>query len=140
MVFLLESSSLHDALESLSKKTQKRLASRVFTNHALSCYPNAVNKRKTVQFSLRNCFKSKRDLPAWHDVFNNSSSKHPSNEIISKPRSNYKTSRDEIKAILYQRDKVCLIYLNPLKNTVSTVHNLKELNSERKALKTKLFK
>ena len=144
MVFILGASSLHHALGSLSKKAQKRLASRVFTIPGLSCNPNAVNKRKTVQYLLKNCFKSKRDLIVWHDVVNNSLSEHRSNgnnPLTAQQLQNVLTTfRDRIKAVVYcKRQGVPDIFEN-LKNTVFTVHILKDLISKRKARDRKLLK
>ena len=79
MVFILEASSLHHAIETLPKNTRKRIAKRVFTVPGLSFNPNAVNKKKTIHFLLSNCFKSEKNFILWHGVLNNSLSKHSSN-------------------------------------------------------------
>ena len=80
MVLILGASSLHHAIETLPKNTRKRIKKRVFTVPGLSCNPTAVNKRKTIQFQLNKCFKREnKNVILWHDVLNNSLSKHSSN-------------------------------------------------------------
>ena len=103
--------------------------------------PNAV-KRRTVQYLLKNCFKSKRDLIVLHDEVNNSLSKHPSNgnkPLTAQQLQNVLTTfRDRIKAVVYcKRQGVPGIFENL--NTVFTVHILKDLTSKNKAGNRKLL-
>ena len=105
--------------------------------------PNTV-KRRTVQYLLKNCFKSKRDLIVWHNEVNNSLSKHPSNgndPLTAQQLQNVLTTfRDRIKAVVYcKRQGVPGIFEN-LKNTVFTVHILENLISKSKAGNRKLLK
>ena len=144
MVFILGASSLHHALESLSKKARKRLADRVFTLPGFSCNPNALNKRKTVQFLLNTCFKHKRELIIWQDVVNNSLSEHPSNSnnpLTPQQFINVLVGYgSRIKAVVYCKRQGVPDIFSSLKKTLLTVHILKDLISKRKARDRKLLK
>ena len=137
MVFILGASSLHHAIETLPKNTRKRIAKRVFTVPGLSCNPNAVNKRKTIQFLLNNCFKSEKNFILWHDVLNNSLSKHSSNRNrplscpeLLKVLSYY---QKRLRDVVYCRRKGVPDIFRTLKSTVFSLNVLIDFISKRKA-------
>ena len=79
MVFILAASSLHHAIKTAPQVTQNRYKRNVYALLGLSFNPNALKVRKTAQFQLSHFFHDKKRLIIWHDVVNNSLSRHRSN-------------------------------------------------------------
>ena len=81
MVFILAASSLHHALETLSPEQKEQIKEKTYTIPGLSLNPNTKNPKKVVQNLLSKDLKDKKDIVIWHDVLNNSISKHDSNNF-----------------------------------------------------------
>ena len=81
MVFILAASSLHHVLETLSPEQKDRFKDKTYTIPGLSLNPNTKNPKKVVQNLLSKDLKDKKDIVIWHDVLNNSISKHDSNNF-----------------------------------------------------------
>ena len=81
MVFILAASSLHHVLETLSPEQKDRFKDKTHTIPGLSLNPNTKNPKKVVQNLLSKDLKDKKDIVIWHDVLNNSISKHDSNNF-----------------------------------------------------------
>ena len=79
MVFILAASSLHHAIKTLPQAIQDHYKIGIYALPGLSFNPNAVKVRKTAQFQLSHFFRDKKRLVIWHDVVNNSLSRHRSN-------------------------------------------------------------
>ena len=79
MVFILAASSLHHAIKTLPQAIQDHFKKGVYALSGLSFSPNAMKVRKTAQFQLSHFFRDKKRLVIWHDVVNNSLSRHRSN-------------------------------------------------------------
>ena len=74
MVFVVAASSVHHALE-----IRKTYNEKIYSVPGLSLCPNTKNPRKIVQNLLSKDLAEKTDIVIWHDVLNNSISKHESN-------------------------------------------------------------
>ena len=83
MVFILAASSLHHALETLTDEEKTRYHDKVFSIPDLSLNKNTKNPKKIVQNLLANDLKGKENIVIWHDVLNNSISRHDSNNFCS---------------------------------------------------------
>ena len=79
MIFILGASSLHHALETLPPDEKNALKEKIYTIPGLSLNFRAKNPKKVVQNLLAENFSEKTDIVIWHDVLNNSLSKHKSN-------------------------------------------------------------
>ena len=81
MVFIIGASSLHHSVNTLPLTLQKRLDDTFKAVPGLSFNLNANNRQKTVQYHLSNSAKCmiEKNFIIWHDVINNSLSKHRSN-------------------------------------------------------------
>ena len=79
MVFILAASSLHHAIKTSLQALQDHYKKGIYALPGLSFNPNAVKVRKTAQFQLSHFFPDKKRLLLWHDVVNNSLSRHRSN-------------------------------------------------------------
>ena len=76
MVFILAASSLHHAIKTAPQVTQNRYKRNIYALPGLSFNPNALKVRKAAQFQLSHFFHDKKRLVIWHDVVNNSLSRH----------------------------------------------------------------
>ena len=90
MVFILAASSLSHALKKLHEKQQKRLKEYFLALPGASANPRAKHKRKTLQHLLHpqtGYYRNRTDIVVWHDLINNSLSKHPNNnnQPLKKP-------------------------------------------------------
>ena len=81
MVFIIAASSLHHSVNILPLNLQKHLDDTFKAVPGLSFNLNANNRQKTVQNLFSNSPKCmiEKNLLIWHDVINNSLSKHRSN-------------------------------------------------------------
>ena len=78
MVFIVAESSLHHALDTLP--VEKRLTYKeIFTIPGLSLNCHAEDPKKIVQNLLLHDFAEKTEVVIWHDMLDNSLSKHKSN-------------------------------------------------------------
>ena len=79
MVFILAASSVDHAFDTLNPENRKNYNEKVFSIPGLSLNHNTKNPRKIVQNLLSKVLTEKTDIIIWHDVLNNSISKHESN-------------------------------------------------------------
>ena len=83
MVFILAASSLDHALETLTLEEKARYTDKIFSIPGLSLNKNTKNPRKIVQNLLSKDLKDKTNIVIWHDVLNNSISRHHSNNFCA---------------------------------------------------------
>ena len=140
MVFIIAASSLHHSVNTLPLTLQKRLDDTFKAVPGLSFNLNANNPQKTVQYLLSNSPKCmiEKNFIIWHDVINNSLSKHRSNndnpltpESLIKILKEYK---NKISAIIYvHRQNTPNIYGRLVETGILTIKLTKHLKSKRKA-------
>ena len=76
MVFILAASSLHHSIKTATQVTQNRYKHNIYALPGSNFHPNPVKVRKTAQFQLSQFFRDKKCLEKWHQVVNNSLSRH----------------------------------------------------------------
>ena len=137
MVFILAASSLHHAIKTLPQALQDHYEKRIYALPDLSFNPNALKVRKTAQFQLSHFFRDKKRLVIWHDVVNNSLSRHRSNN--NKPLSPsqlievLEKYQERIEALVYcPREGTPDIYNQLNRSTLNTIHLVKDIVSRRK--------
>ena len=81
MVFILAASSLDHALETLTPEKREQYKEKIFSIPGLSLNKNTKNPKKIVQNLLSRDLKEKKNIVIWHDVLNNSISRHESNNF-----------------------------------------------------------
>ena len=128
MVFILAASSLHHVLETLSPEQKDRFKDKTYTIPGLSLNPNTKNPKKVVQNLLSKDLKDKKDIVIWHDVLNNSISKHDSNNFralsVFDLIETLKNLQDKLRALVYcQRNRTPYIF-DELK-VLQSDHNIK---------------
>ena len=128
MVFILAASSLHHAIETLTPDEKEHFKDKIYTIPGLSLNPNTKNPRKIVQNLLSKDLKDKKDIIIWHDVLNNSISKHDSNNFralsVLDLIETVKNLQDKLCALVYcQRNRTPYIF-EELK-VLQTDHNIK---------------
>ena len=105
MVFILAASSLHHAFETLTLEEKPRYKDKIYTIPGLSLNPHTENPRKIVQNLLAKDLKEKKDIVIWHDVLNNSISRHDSNnfQALTVPQliDELKGLQNKISALVY---------------------------------------
>ena len=140
MVFILAASSLDHALETLPSEKRDQYKEKIFSIPGLSLNPKTKNPQKIVQNLLSKDLKEKNEVVIWHDVLNNSISRHDSN--------NYQALTvlqliDELKAI---QDKLCALvycqryrtpYIFDALNELKTDHNIEVFNIVKDFISTK---
>ena len=67
MLFILDASSPHQAIQTASQVTQSCQKHNVYTLSGLSFNPNEVKVRKNALFQLSQFFHDKKRLVIWHD-------------------------------------------------------------------------
>ena len=147
MVFIIAASSLHHSVNTLPLTLQKRLDDTFKAVPGLSFSLNANNRQKTVQYLLSNSPKCmvERNFMIWHDVINNSLSKHRSNndnpltqESLIKNLEEYK---NKISAIIYvHRQNTPNIYGRLVETGILPINVTKQLISKRKASNKELIR
>ena len=147
MVFIIGASSLHHSVNTLPLTLQKRLDDTFKAVPDLSFNLNANNLQKTVQYLLSNCPKCmiEKNFIIWHDVINNSLSKHRSNndnphtpESLVRILEEYK---NKISAIIYvHRQNTPNIYGRLVETGILTIKVIKPLISKRKACNKELIR
>jgi hypothetical protein len=105
MVLILAASSLHHALETLTLDKKEPIESKLFSIPGLSLNKNTKNPKKIVQNLLVNDLKDKENIFIWHDVLNNSISRHESNNFRSLTVPELievlKSLQDKLSALVY---------------------------------------
>ena len=79
MVNILAASSVDHALDTLNRESRKNYREKIFSIRGLSVNHYLKNPKKIVQNMLSKGLVEKNDYVIWHDVLNNSVSKHESN-------------------------------------------------------------
>ena len=104
-----------------------------------------MKARKTAQFQLSHFFRDKKGLVIWHDVVNNSLSRHRSNN--NKPLTPsqliavLEDYQERIEAIVYcPREGTLDIYNQLKRSTLVTIHIVKDIVSRRKQKDPSLLK
>ena len=147
MVFTIAASSLHHSVNTLPLTLQKPLDDTFKAVPGLSFNLNANNRQKTVQYLLSNSPKCKIDknFIIWHDVINNSLSKHRSNndnpltpESLIKILKEYK---NKISAIIYvHRQNTPNFYGRLVEIGILTINVTEDLISKRKVSNKELIR
>ena len=147
MVFIIAASSLHHSINTLPLTLQKRLDDTFKAVPGLSFNLNANNRQKTVQYLLSNSPKCmiEKNFLFLHDVINNSSNKHRSNngnpltpESLIKILKEFK---NKISAIIYvHRQNTPNIYGRLVETGILTINVTKHLISKRKAINKELIR
>ena len=137
MVFILAASSLHHAINTLPQALQDHYKKGIHALPGLSFNPNAVKVQKTAQFQLSHFFRDKKRLVIWHDVVNNSLSRHRNNNNKPLTPSQLIAVLEEyqecIEAIVYcPREGTPDIYDQLKRSTLVTIHIVKDIVSKRK--------
>ena len=81
MVFIVAASSVDHALETLTPDNRKSYKEKIYSVPGLSLNVNTKNPKEIVQNLLSKELSDKTDIVIWHDVLNNSISKHESNNF-----------------------------------------------------------
>ena len=145
MVFILSASSLHHAIKTAPQVTQNCYKRNVYALPGLSFNPNALKFQKTPQFQLSHFFHDKKRLVIWHDVVNNSLSRHRSN--TDKPLTPsqlfavLEKYQERLEAIVYcPRERTPDIYNKLKRSSLVTIHIVKDIVSRRKQKDPSLLK
>ena len=105
MVFIVAASSVDHALDTLNPENRKLYNEKIFSIPGLSLNPNTKNPRKIVQNLLSKDFSEKTDIVIWHDVLNDSISKHESNNFrpltVSQLVDILKPFENKLRALVY---------------------------------------
>ena len=108
MVYIVGASSLKHAIENLFHREQRYLAKFVTAVSSLSLNPNISLERPPINLSHlleRGYLRQKTNLVIWHDVINNSLTKHKSNAYTGLEASQLATIlliyKERIAAIVY---------------------------------------
>ena len=149
MIFILAASSLHHAIETLTPDEKERYKDKIYFIPGLSLNPNTKNHRKIVQNLLAKDLKEKKDIVIWHDVLNNSISRHDSNNFqaltVSQLIDVLKGLHDKLSALVYcQRFRTPYIFdaLNVLKTdqNIEVFSIVKDFISSKKQKDPELLK
>ena len=104
MVFNVAASSVDHALDTLNPET-RNYNEKNYSVPGLSLDPNTKNPQKIVQNLLSKDLSEKTDIVIWHDVLNNSISKHESNNFrpltVSQLLDLLKTFENKLKALVH---------------------------------------
>ena len=123
MVFIVAASSVDHALYTLNPENRKTYNEKIFSIPGLSLNPNTKNPKKLVQNLLSKDLSDKTDIVIWHDVLNNSISKHESNNFrpLTVPQlvEILKSIENKLRALVY-----CHRFRTP-----NICENLKELEN-----------
>ena len=108
MVYIVGASSLKHAIENLPPREKRVVAKFVTAVSSLSLNPNTSAKRPLISLSHlleRGYLRQKTNLVIWHDVINNSLTKHKSNSYTGLKGSQFAsislTYKEQIAAIVY---------------------------------------
>ena len=105
LIFIIAASSLHQALETLTPEEKEQYKDKPNTIPGLSLNLNTKNPRKIVQNLLSKDLKDENRIVIWHDVLNNSISRHGSNNFralsVSELIEILKSFQDRLSALVY---------------------------------------
>ena len=131
MVFIIAASSLDHALETLTPEKREQYKEKIFSIRGLSLNPHTKNPKKIVQNLFSKDLKDKNNVVIWHDVINNSISRHDSNNF------NALSVPDLIDVLISLQDKLSsLVYCHRFRtpyifdalNVLETDYNIKVFN------------
>ena len=107
MAWVVAASSLFHSLNTLRPAEKAELDELVYTESGLSLNPHTVRKRQNLQTLLEEHPLVDKEIILWHDVLNNSLSKHRTNANTLYPLddliSYLQSKRHRFKAIIYCR-------------------------------------
>ena len=105
-MIVVGASSLRRTLDYLPYDLRVKYRRFTFAKSGLSLNPNNVSKLKKLQWLLRNGSLKSREIILWHDVTNNSITKHPKNF-------NTKCSPEQLTEIItnFQHQIAAIIYI-----------------------------
>ena len=83
MVSIWAASSLHHAIETLTPDEKEHFNDKIYTIPGLSIILLTQKPKKIVQNLLWKDLKDKNNIVIWHDVLNNSISRHDSNNFCA---------------------------------------------------------
>ena len=138
MMHILAASLLHHAVKRLPYSSKKQILGKVTSVPGFSFNRNSQNSIKNARNLLQKGHLSKRkDLVVWHDLINNTISRHKSNnyQLSSVPEliSFLRTNKDRFSAIVYCRRIATEDILQELlKSEVLVLSVTKHLISKRK--------
>ena len=145
MIFILAASSLHHAIKTLPQALQDHYKKGIYALLGLSFSPNAVKERRTAQFQLSHFFRDKKRLVIWHDMMNNSLSRHRSNN--NKPLTTsqliavLEECQERIEVMVYcPREGTPNIYNQLRRSTLVTIHLVENIVSRREQIDRSLLK
>ena len=124
MVFILAASSLHHALETLTPEEKEQFKEKIYTVPGLSLNKNTKNPKKIVQNLLLGDLKDKNNIVIWHDVLNNSISRHDSNNFRAL------SVADLIETLNLLQDKLCALVYCQRNRTPYIFEELKVLQTD----------
>ena len=104
-MFVLGASSLHHALDILNPEKRKAFNEKFYTIPGLSLNNHAKSPQKVAQNLLQKDFAGKTENVIWHDVLNNSLSKHKSNNFralsVSELLEILESLENKLRALVY---------------------------------------
>ena len=144
-MFILAASSLHHATKTLPPALLDHNKKGIYALPGLSFNPNEVKLRKTAQFQLNLFFRDKKRLVIWHDVVNNSLSRHCKNNkkplTPSQLFAALEKYQEHIEAKVYcPREGTLDIYNQLKRSTLVTIGLVKDIVSRRKKKDPSLLK
>ena len=131
MEFIVAASSVVHALDTVNPESRKNFNEKIFSIPGLRLSPYTKNPGQIVQILLSKDLDEKNDIVIWHDVLNNSISKHESNNYraltVLQSLEILKSIEDKLRALVY-----CHRFPTP-----NVYQNLKDLE---KSTNNKVFK
>ena len=104
-MLIVSASSLYRAFYQQPPDQQEKVKNKVYILPGLSLNCRAVNPKKVLENLLETYLKGKTDIVIWHDVINNSLSKHKFNrkQPLSVPEllKVLEALKDKISALVY---------------------------------------
>ena len=139
-MFIIAASSLDHALETLTPEKREQYKEKIFSIPGLSLNPHTKNPKKIVQNLLSKDLKDKNNVVIWHDVINNSISRHDSNNFnaLSVPEliDVLKSLQDKLSSLVYCH-RFRTPYIFDALNVLETDHNIKVFNVVRDFISSK---
>ena len=127
MIYILAASSVDHALDTLNPENRKTYKEKIFSIPGLSLNPNTKNPQKIVQNLLSKDLAEKTNIIIWHDVLNNSISKHESNNYraLTVPQllEILKSFENKLRALVYRHRFRTPNILPNLKEIEKTTNN-----------------
>ena len=116
--------SLYTSFRKTNRRKKDHFKDKIYTIPGLSLNPNTKNPRKIVQNLFSKDLKDKKDIVIWHDVLNNSISKHDSNNFRAL------SELDLIEIVKNLQDKLCALVYCQRNRTPYIFEELKVLQTD----------